>query len=107
MRAYISAESKKLTPASKAMSRRRIELAAPFCCPIVIVPARTQYARAESVSAKPQRERERECGTEAEAGDGRQVGSELQGRRCTKIRVALRFGIRAVNGSVVMVTGGR
>jgi hypothetical protein len=41
MRAYTSAESKKLTPASKAVSRRRIELAAPFCCPIVIVPART------------------------------------------------------------------
>jgi hypothetical protein len=41
MRAYTSAESKKLTPASKAVSRRRIELAAPFCCPMVIVPART------------------------------------------------------------------
>jgi hypothetical protein len=81
MKAYISAESKKLMPASKAVSRRRSELAAPFCSPIVIVPAWTQYARAESASAEPQRERERvEGGTEAEAGNGRQVGSELEGR---------------------------
>jgi hypothetical protein len=58
--AYISAESKKLTRASKAVLRRRSELAAPFCSPIVIVPARTQYAPAESVRAEPQRERGRD-----------------------------------------------